>query len=243
MSERHTGQRQARLPARLDLADQLWETIRATVEEMVAERVPTMATVRGRERTDGKGGNVLVEVDGEEGDQRSIGMPRGKGTAYRNGDRVMVMKNKAGEDVILGVIASGSGSADEAAIDSEQLFENAVKGRELAPSTVTGTHLTQGAADTGNVKDRAITYPKLDATVENTIKGAAPSKHSHGASDLPNNPPSHSHGASDLPDKPPSHSHSEYASASHSHPNSGVTEKRVKELINDAIKKHNQGHP
>jgi hypothetical protein len=156
MSEQRGKQVQPRVPAGLDLADTLWASIVENVEEMIQERVPTMATVTGRERGDEKGGNVLLQIDGEE-EPRTIGFPRGRGVVIKPGDRAMIMKNRSGQWAVTSVIASGDTDLDERAIANEQLYTDAVDERALKGLSVKRTHIQPNAIGVDEIESNAIT--------------------------------------------------------------------------------------
>ena len=139
MSEKPKKGKAGRLRVRGDLYDRLAQTLLSTVEEMMDERMPTMGTVKGRDG--GDRGNVRVRVDDEE-DDRSVGFARLKGQTYANGDRVWLAKNKAGDFVVMGGIATGGGAGGERAIGDEQLHDEAVKGRSIGKGVIKGEHLS-----------------------------------------------------------------------------------------------------
>lgn len=100
-----------------------------TVEERLLSQLPTMGTVSGT--PEASGGTVKVHVDGED-EPRSLGFARSAGVTYQDGDRVLLVPNRAGEYVIAGIIATGNkpvvGKSDvqAGAIGKEQMGANSV---------------------------------------------------------------------------------------------------------------------
>lgn len=123
-----------RLPVRGDLADAFWRELLGRVEEMLDARQMTMGEVKGRD-----GGKVRVRLD-DEGEDRTLGFPRGLGVAYQDGDRVAIGYTRAGEPMVLGVMSAGNG---DGRVRNEQLDTDAVDERAIKPRTVKGAHLDQ----------------------------------------------------------------------------------------------------
>lgn len=146
-----------RLPSRMDLPDAVVAAFREMFSSMVQEAIPVGGTVVGREGRDGRG-NVQVQMDDEEGDIRTF--PRQRGVDHRPGDRVMVGKNRAGEEVITSNVASG---VDEAAVNNDQMFTNAVDGRVLKGNSVTKDHIQANAV----TKDQLASDAVLSGNIKN----------------------------------------------------------------------------
>lgn len=121
-----------RTPPRGDLFDQVWGMVQQMVADALSEALPTMGTVVGKD-----GGAVKVRMDDEDSD-REVGFPAAKGTDYRDGDRVAIHQTKGGERMILGRVDS---STNEAAVDSPQLRDKAIRDGHLNDGAVTGRAL------------------------------------------------------------------------------------------------------
>jgi hypothetical protein len=131
----------------------LWNQIDDRIHQHMSDYLPRMGTV-----IDNNDGLVTVTMD-EEADDRTIPLPRHKGTRHLPGDRVLVQRLQGGDEVISHGISSKQGK--DPAVDRNQIFDgaiqrqhidsNAVGPNELAHSTVQRTHLAPEV--TGDISD------------------------------------------------------------------------------------------
>lgn len=163
-----SGGAAGRLPAGGGPYDRVIRELSSRMQSLVDEVKPTMGTVVGRDRADGKGGKVLLHIDGED-DPRDVGVPRSVGVAFNPGDRVPVMANKGGDLVVLAPVTGSASDAAERGVDTPQLVQGAVDGHVLRTNTVTTDHLDNSLAN--KISSAASTN-----YVDNKVSGLATSR-------------------------------------------------------------------
>jgi hypothetical protein len=156
---------------------QLWNQIDDRIHQHMSDYLPRMGTVLSNDD-----GHVTVTMD-EEADDRTIPLPRHKGTRHLPGDRVIVQRLQGGDEVISHGISSKQGK--DPAVDSNQIFAGAIKQEHLSSASTGGAAVgpaeLQGQAVqrvhlapevSGDISD-ARTQGITGQTLANTAQGAA----------------------------------------------------------------------
>lgn len=167
-----------------------------TVEERLLAQLPTMGTVSGT--PEASGGTVKVHVDGED-EPRSLGFARSAGVTYQDGDRVLLVPNRAGEYVIAGIIATGNkpvvgkNDVQPGAIGKDQMGANSVGSDQIIggsfrtnmlpqrpdgkPDTegtngfsLDGEYIKSGTIDGGSLVDNSIAGSKIAGLPNKIVK-------------------------------------------------------------------------
>lgn len=147
--------------------EQLWRMIQDMVREEVANMAPTLGVVDGND-----GGKVRVLLDDEDA-PRTIGFPRKKGQRYQPGERVVVVKTRSGDPVVLGSISSGEGKAAENAVGGPDIYDDSIAKNHMKSNSV-GTEQVEGSSiQSGHIKDNEIAKGKLDKGVQDTLTNSA----------------------------------------------------------------------
>ena len=66
-----------------------------------------------------------------------------------------------------------SAKLDTAAVTSDKLAPEAVTGSKIHPDSVSASHIVSGTIETYNIKDAAVTYPKIDPNAISHIQVAS----------------------------------------------------------------------
>lgn len=146
------------------LNDEFLGLLQSWIDDAVSAAMPQMGTVIGQD-----GGTVKVRLDDEDVD-REVGFPAAKGTAYQQNDRVWTHQTKGGSRAVLGRV---DGSQDQRAVDSAQLYGDAVK----------HVHINPGAVERSNIGGQAVAWDELDNVVVSRIQDAATTSQLNNVSD------------------------------------------------------------
>jgi hypothetical protein len=113
----------------------LWNQIDDRIQQHMSDYLPRMGTV-----IDNNDGLVTVTMD-EEADDRTIPLPRHKGTRHLPGDRVIVQRLQGGDEVISHGISSKQGK--DPAVDRNQIFDGAIQRQHIDSNAVGPNELAQ----------------------------------------------------------------------------------------------------
>jgi hypothetical protein len=145
----------------------LWKLIQDMVREEIASSMPTVGTVEGDD-----GGKVRVHLDDED-EPRTLGFPRKKGQRYQKGERVAVMRTRAGDHIVLGSYTSGQGKDAENAVGSPDIYDRAIGKNHMQSNSVGTEQIESNSVQNGHIKDNEIAKGKLDKSVQSTLSDSA----------------------------------------------------------------------